>query len=109
MTFDRRSIFPPMKMILLFVVALTLPSLAGSWDPEYGTLPSAAGQSPRYQLAQGSIIDNKGNIVPQTVRIDTWTGQTWTLTNVGGQTWIQVPESDSEILVKVRAMQSEGK
>ena len=73
-----------------------------------GTLPSPAGQSPRYQIVQGSVIHKSGQTIAQTIRLDTWTGETWTLTNFGGQTWTNVPESDSSVLRQFRAQQSDN-
>ena len=95
-----------MKTFVLLLCALSFPSLATEWQAELGTLPSASGQSPRYQIIQGSIIDNKGNQLPQTIRLDTWTGETWTLANVGAQTWTTVPESDSPLLRQIREAQA---
>lgn len=98
--------FQDMKSIILLIAALTVPTMAGSWDPDLGTLPSATGQSPRYQLVQGTIIDKHGSALPQTIRLDTWTGETWMLTNLGAQTWSRVPEADARVLEQVRAMQA---
>jgi hypothetical protein len=98
-----------MKILTLLLCVVLFPLVAGSWEPDLGTLPSPAGQSPRYQIILGSIIDKDGNPVPQTIRLDTWTGETWTLVNAGLQTWGNVPESDSPFLVQLRKDQAKDK
>ena len=98
-----------MKTLALLLCILSFPLVVGSWEPELGTLPSPAGTSPRYQIILGSIIDKSGNPVPQTIRLDTWTGETWTLVISTLQTWTNITESDSRFLHQIRKDQAKDK
>lgn len=81
--------------ILLAVVFVSLISWAG----DAGTPPQPAGDKARFQLVSGFVQSTSGKDVPVTIRIDTFTGGTWTLSNVGGgQTWLAIHEVDSEVV-----------
>lgn len=88
-----------MKALFFFSLLTLTTTFAGE-----GTPPEPSGTNPRFSVVAGSIVI-EGKTTPVFIRIDNWTGQTWTqlplpMNGAGSQVvrfWLADHEVDSDL------------